>query len=83
MLSQDECLNLEIMNKLENIREPEQKNNGRKMFYKGYKTIYDFTKFKTFRCFGNTIRNDMVAIDLINNRTNKINMKKRKRMCSK
>ena len=53
------------------------------MFYKGYKTIYAFTKFKTFRCFENAIRNDMVAIDLINNRTNKINIKKRKRMCSK
>lgn len=57
------------------------------MFCKGYKTIYDFTKFKLWILFNlnfeNTIKNDMVAIDLINNRTNKINMKKRKRMCSK
>ena len=57
------------------------------MFYKGYKTIYDFTKFKLWILFNlnfeNTIKNDMVAIDLINNRANKINIKKRKRMCSK
>ena len=57
------------------------------MFCKGYKTIYDLTKFKLWILFNlnfeNTIKNDMVAIDLINNRTNKINMKKIKRMCSK
>ena len=36
------------------------------MFYKGYKTMYDFAKFKTIQSFGNAIGNGKITMDVAN-----------------
>ena len=64
-------LNPEIMNKLETIREHEQKiNRKKKKLYKGCKTKYDFIKFKTIQSFEDAIRNGKLTMDLANEEQN-------------
>ena len=50
----------------ENARKQKPEIDRRKMFYKGYKNKYDFTKFKTIRNCGDATRNGKVKIDLAN-----------------
>lgn len=51
-------------------REQEQKNDRRKLLCKGYKTTYDFVKFKMIQRFENAIRNGIIKIDMVNNEEN-------------
>ena len=59
-------LNPEDMSELENTIKREQKINKTKIFYKRYKTQYDFLKFKNIRRFRDTIRNDIIPVDKTN-----------------
>ena len=41
------------------------------MLYNGYKSTYDFTKFRTMRAFGNVAKNGTITIHTTNNEPKK------------
>ena len=51
-----------------------------KMFYKRYKTTYDFRNFKAIQSFGDSIGNGIITIDMANDKKNN-NFKKDLRIC--
>ena len=63
------------MDELENIKEHEPKTDKRKIVYKGYKTRYDFTKFKAIQTFQDAIMNGVVTMDMENNERNQLTNK--------
>ena len=65
------------MHELEKIKKHEPKKDKRKIVYKGYKTRYDFTKFKAIRTFQDAIKNGVVTMDMENNEPNQLTNKTR------
>ena len=60
------------------IEEEEQKTGRRKMLYKGYKSTYDFAKFRTISAFGNVVKNGTITIHTTNNEPKKKEEKEKK-----
>ena len=61
----------ETMNELENIRKQKQKIDKKKL-YRGFKTIFDFGKFKTMPSSRDAIRNNIITMDMANDEQDKL-----------
>ena len=65
-------LNPEIINEIKRIEELEKKVDTNKMVYKATNITYNFRKFKTICAFGNEIRNNVIDIDMANEKQNEL-----------
>ena len=61
----------ETMNELENIRKQKQKIDKKKL-YRGFKTIFDFGKFKTMPSSRDAIRNNIITMYMANDEQDKL-----------
>ena len=64
----ERMLNSKIINELDITGEQKQNIDRTTMIFKWYKTIYDSAKFKIIRSFGDPIRNDIITIDIANDK---------------
>ena len=70
-----ERLNPDILDKIQNIEEEEEKERNvdrSKMLYKASNETYDFRKFKIIRVFGNEIRNNIIDMSMANVEQNQL-----------
>ena len=62
----------EIINEIERLEKEEEKVDRSKKVYKGYNKTYDFRNFKTIRVFGDEIRNNVININMTNDKHIKV-----------